>query len=457
LKTFLDNLTKEAKRGWRGIIDGFRYEDASLKTFLDNLTKEAKRGWRGIIEGFTHGHFWGVSLRWEFAIKLLPIFALLTCVFSYLIYSLLESEILDEVRRDMILHSKMTAPRVQSYAFEMEKIGDETYLNLYDAVFRDEKIEMPPIHTALVTNHILRVEKVRDVLIAASLFSFALVPIFAFLYSYFLARSIERVSRELATMNEKSLELITDEVAPRELKPMADSLNSLITRVKNHISYQHELFVGLAHELKTPLAVIRAKNDVALMKDRDVEKYKEILRDTNRIVNEMNSMSKSVLDLGRAEYTQFDAKSSFDLVKFLREKIADYEHLARREQRNLIAVINPPSFVVNSRQGLYEHILQNLFSNALKFTPHGKTIEIRAYKERGNFVIEVIDEGGGLPEGVDIFAPFSGKGRQKGVGLGLYLAHNAAIAIGGELTLKNRADGVEGTIATLTIQPERAL
>ncbi|WP_294920855.1 sensor histidine kinase [Sulfuricurvum sp.] len=89
--------------------------------------------------------------------------------------------------------------------------------------------------------------------------------------------------------------------------------------------------------------------------------------------------------------------------------------------------------------------------NALKFTPERKTIAFKSYLNGVGIVIEVIDEGCGIDESVDLFAPFKRQGNKSGVGLGLFLAKSAAEAIGATITLTNREDGIDGTIARLVL------
>ena len=67
-------------------------------------------------------------------------------------------------------------------------------------------------------------------------------------------------------------------------------------------------------------------------------------------------------------------------------------------------------------------------------------------------IIEVIDEGIGIDENIDLFAPFKRVGRETGAGLGLFLAKTAADALGATISLKNRTDGTSGTIATLILK-----
>ena len=63
----------------------------------------------------------------------------------------------------------------------------------------------------------------------------------------------------------------------------------------------------------------------------------------------------------------------------------------------------------------------------------------------------MIDEGCGIDEGVDLFAPFKRQGNKSGVGLGLFLAKSAADALGAKIALRNRDDGIDGTVASLQL------
>ena len=96
------------------------------------------------------------------------------------------------------------------------------------------------------------------------------------------------------------------------------------------------------------------------------------------------------------------------------------------------------------------HILQNFVQNALKFTPDNGKVIIKSRLVGNEFQIEVIDEGEGIDESQDFFAPFKRVGDKSGAGLGLFLARGAADAIGATLSLKNRKDG-QGAVATILI------
>jgi two-component system OmpR family sensor kinase len=390
------------------------------------------------------------SLRAEFAFKLLPIFAALVFGFSYLVYSMIERGIYNEIERDMIAQSIAEGDERTQAAISFSETEREARI-FYRLEYRNGENRINVERD--ITEDCKLLTKIRNVVLAANIISFVLIPFIAWLYSCFLARPIRTLTEELAKMDERSLSPIAaTQNVPVELRPLTNALNMLLERIKGHIAYQRELFVGIAHELKTPLAVIRTRNDVTLLRTRTPERYQETLRDTNRSIDEMGKMTHTVLEIGRAEYAQFDPPETIDVCRFLAAKAKDFALLAADRKCELIVNIEPKSLVIETRPTLISHIIQNLFSNALKFTPEGKRIFFQSRFEGERLTIETIDEGEGIAEGFDLFAPFSGKGAHKGAGLGLYLAKNAAMALGATLTIQNRADS-RGAIATLIMEP----
>ena len=100
---------------------------------------------------------------------------------------------------------------------------------------------------------------------------------------------------------------------------------------------------------------------------------------------------------------------------------------------------------------LLNQILQNFLQNAIKFTEKNKSVTLRSSQNEYGLLIEVIDEGCGIDESMDLFAPFKRQGNKSGVGLGLFLAKSAADALGAKIKLQNRDDGISGTVASLEI------
>ena len=294
------------------------------------------------------------------------------------------------------------------------------------------------------------VEEIFIDIIIVNVTAILLVLFYALFLSRMLLIPIKILSHKLTNLDEKFLKEIDIKSLPDEFLPLGNSINRLITRIQTFVLYQKELFVGVAHELKTPLAVMKTKNEVTLLKPRDSEKYIEALKSNNEAINGMNAMIGSVLEIGRQEGAQFEESVNTDVIAFLKKLAKNYEVLAKGEEKNLTLDLKPEIFNLNIQTSLLTHIVQNFVQNAIKFSPKNSTITISSRLEKSKFIIEVADEGVGIDESKDLFAPFKRYGNKGGAGLGLFLAKGAAQALGAEISIKNR-ENTNGAVASLVL------
>ena len=294
------------------------------------------------------------------------------------------------------------------------------------------------------------VEEIFIDIIIVNVTAILLVLFYALFLSRMLLIPIKILSHKLTNLDEKFLKEIDIKSLPDEFLPLGNSINRLITRIQTFVLYQKELFVGVAHELKTPLAVMKTKNEVTLLKPRESEKYIEALKSNNEAINGMNAMIGSVLEIGRQEGAQFEEPVNTDVIAFLKKLGKNYEVLAKGEEKNLTLDLKPEIFNLNIQTSLLTHIVQNFVQNAIKFSPKNSTITISSRVEKSKFIIEVADEGMGIDESKDLFAPFKRYGNKGGAGLGLFLAKGAAQALGAEISIKNR-ENANGAVASLVL------
>ena len=294
------------------------------------------------------------------------------------------------------------------------------------------------------------VEEIFIDIIIVNVTAILLVLFYALFLSRMLLIPIKILSHKLTNLDEKFLKEIDIKSLPDEFLPLGNSINRLIARIQTFVLYQKELFVGVAHELKTPLAVMKTKNEVTLLKPRDSEKYIEALKSNNEAINGMNAMIGSVLEIGRQEGAQFEEPVNTDVIAFLKKLCKNYEVLAKGDEKNLALDLKPEILNLNIQTSLLTHIVQNFVQNAIKFSPKNSTITISSRLEKSKFIIEVADEGIGIDESKDLFAPFKRYGNKGGAGLGLFLAKGAAQALGAEISIKNR-EGANGAVASLVL------
>ena len=280
---------------------------------------------------------------------------------------------------------------------------------------------------------------------------FIFMLIYALIVAKSLLKPIVQINKKLSNMDENSLSQIDKKDLPEEFLTLANSINSLTNRIGTYLKFKKELFIGIAHELKTPLAVMKLKNELMLKKPREISQYEDAIKLTIKEIDGMNIMISSILDIGRTEGAQFEQAKNIDLVEFIKYKTNDYNMLAAKKSITIKFSSNVSSFQIIIQETLFNQILQNFVQNAIKFTPNGKTIKIKLKKIDDKVILNVIDEGIGIDENIDVFAPFKKVGKENGVGLGLYLAKIASDALNAKISIKNREDGKNGAIAKLEL------
>lgn len=331
--------------------------------------------------------------------------------------------------------------------FVNETIGKKTHTTLYFPYVENSYITL----TKETTLQSRLIDQILFDIIIVNATAIFLVLFYALFLSRMLLVPIKILSSKLSKLNERFLKEVSIDELPDEFTPLGNSINRLIGRIQTFVLYQKELFVGVAHELKTPLAVMKTKNEVTLLKPRDGEKYIEALKNNNEAINSMNKMIGSILEIGRQEGAQFEEATKTDVIKFLHEMANNFKILAATDDKFIEVRLEPNMLEMTLQPTLLIHVIQNFVQNAIKFSPPKSTIRLVSRLIENEFVIEVIDEGIGIDESKDLFAPFKRFGDKSGAGLGLFLAKGAAQALGGSVSIKNRTDGVTGAVSTLVL------
>lgn len=416
------------------------------------------------------------SIRRNFLIQLIFSSAILILIFSSFLYFYIEKSIYDEKRQELIQYAKNIAnyksimqmdtsspdffltlhteiiylkrPHNDVDLYE-STVGDKIYLTIIYPFNIDELSYLKVTKEITPTKMLL--DKILRYIFIINLVGFILVILYAITLSKMLVQPVRTLSSRLSNMNEHLIKQIRVKELPEEFEPLGVTINHLIKRIQNFVKYQKELFIGTAHELKTPLAVIKLKNQVTLLKKRTPDEYIEALKTTNKTIDEMNIIVSNILNIGRQEGAQLDKPVTVDIISVLKQKADDFKLLAENEGKTLNIHFEPNGFMATIQVSLLNQIIQNFLQNALKFTPKNKSVTLKSSQDDVGLLIEVIDEGCGIDESVDLFAPFKRQGNKSGVGLGLFLAKSAADALNAKIKIANREDGVEGTVASLQI------
>ncbi len=416
------------------------------------------------------------SIRRNFLVQLIFASILLIFTFSSFLYFYIERSIYDEKRQELIEYAKNIANNKS--IMQMDDLSPDFFITLNVEVISLKKphldidlyektvgkriyltliypFDLDNLSYLKITKEItptkIVLDKILHYIIFINFIGFILVIVYAIALSKMLVSPVKVLSSRLSNMNEHLIKQIKIKELPEEFEPLGITINHLIARIQNFVKYQKELFIGTAHELKTPLAVIKLKNQVTLIKKRTPEEYIEALKVTNKTIDEMNIIVSNILNIGRQEGAQLEKPTTVDVIEVLRQKADDFKLLAENEGKILQMHFEPNGFMATLQVSLLNQIIQNFLQNALKFTAQDKTVLLQSSQDNVGLLIEVIDEGCGIDESIDLFAPFKRQGNKSGVGLGLFLAKSAADALGAKIKIENRKDGIDGTVASLQL------
>ena len=216
-----------------------------------------------------------------------------------------------------------------------------------------------------------------------------------------------------------------------------------------HANTQRSQFVAsMTHELRTPIHGVQGLADViaAGVYGPVTDKQKEACASIKRSAQSLLSLVDDVLNLARADANKIEARpSSIDVAALVERVIASVSWMIGTKRIALEAEVDPELPFVQSDDRWLAHVLVNLVSNSVKFTPEGGTVVVRAYerRERDAVVLEVQDTGIGIAKSdrERIFEPFrQGDDRSDtkgygGVGLGLALVARLTDLLGAQVEL----------------------
>lgn len=253
---------------------------------------------------------------------------------------------------------------------------------------------------------------------------------------------ITRLSRSLDEQPADRPQPIADDTLPDEITPFVHAINRLLERVNHLMGQQRRFIADAAHELRTPLTAlsIQAQN----VKQADsLEAAHERVVALQAGIERARQLTEQLLNLARTQAGTSEA-SMVNISAMARELIAEYLPMAEAKRIDLGLEEIAPLSLRTSPESL-RLILRNALENALKYTPEGGEVTLRLLSDHDSAVIEVVDNGPGIPdsERERVFDPFyrlSGASGE-GSGLGLSIAREAAIRQGGTVSLHERQGG----------------
>ncbi|WP_417792516.1 ATP-binding protein [Stutzerimonas xanthomarina] len=231
---------------------------------------------------------------------------------------------------------------------------------------------------------------------------------------------------------------------PQELEPVAASLNRLLQQVNQLVEREKRFIADAAHELRTPLAVLRIHAQNAQQAGSEADRD-EALRQLVTGVDRTTRVVTQLLTLARLEPSAQQLRlAPLDIRRLTRDTLAELTPLAiARKQELTLDVDEHSDCSLTGDAASLATLLQNLVGNALAYTPTGGRIEVQLRSTAENLFLEVADSGPGIaPElRAQLFERFVRLGDGQGAGLGLSIVARIAELHGATVELLDSALG----------------
>jgi two-component system sensor histidine kinase QseC len=260
---------------------------------------------------------------------------------------------------------------------------------------------------------------------------------------------VRLLTSELQGRSADDLRPVPVDHAPQELQPMVAAMNGLFTRIETALEHERRFTADAAHELRTPLAVLRAQWDVLRRATGEGERRRaETQLDAG--MNRMDRLVTQMLALSRLESTDRLASTrALQWMPLVEQVMSDVLPLAERRHIELDCEWPTEGASPMPLQGdvdLMAVLLRNLLDNAVRYAPEGSTVRLRF----GTVSLRVENDGAALPADVlahlgERFHRIDGQ-TESGSGLGVSIVQRIAALHGLALRYRPQADG-QGVVA----------
>ena len=314
---------------------------------------------------------------------------------------------------------------------------------------------------ALVYQSLKPVDDARHALLLILLGAGPLLLVLAGAGGYALAR---RGLRPVAEITSVASAISTSDLHRRvpdspvrdELSALASTFNAMIARLESGMERERRFTADASHELRSPLAVIRAEATLALDRPRDADEYRRVLAVIDDQAATMEDLVAGLLLLARAEALREVDTTPVSLGEIVAAAVRQC-HPPPAEREVSIETSIPADLLVLGAPALLQRAVRNVIDNAVKASPRGGAVRITGRQAAEEAVLVIEDEGPGIPEAdrERIFEPFyqvaAARTPGESHGLGLAICRRIVTVHGGSVRAEAAPGGGARFVITLPI------
>jgi signal transduction histidine kinase len=210
-------------------------------------------------------------------------------------------------------------------------------------------------------------------------------------------QEIETLSQDIEKRIAETLAPIDEKIAPKEIRPLINAINRLITYFEDRSSHEQDFSANASHELRTPLAGIRLQTEIAMSTDDPVIQRKShqnvliAIDQSERLIEQLLILARLTAD--RVEL----AMEKVNISQLSVHVIANLHRLAEEKHISLKLEL-PDNLTIIACEESISILLHNLIRNAINYIPDGSKIQVKATTTKsGKALLSVADNGPGIP------------------------------------------------------------
>jgi two-component system sensor histidine kinase QseC len=232
---------------------------------------------------------------------------------------------------------------------------------------------------------------------------------------------IRRLTVEVAARDPAHLRHLEIEATPKELWPLLQAINTLLDRLGNAMEHERRFTGDAAHELRTPMAALRAQLDALRLADNKETRI-QAQQQASTTAERMARLVNQLLTLARLDVVAIEQDTPLNLSELARELCGDVAPTAVAKNINLSLHAVPTK--MRGEEEALRILLRNLLDNALRYTPGGGRIQVLISQRAKHTRLTVADNGPGVPDAqlAELGQRFNRLGRSDATGVGLGLS-----------------------------------
>ncbi|MDH4450172.1 MAG: sensor histidine kinase N-terminal domain-containing protein [Rhodoferax sp.] len=249
-------------------------------------------------------------------------------------------------------------------------------------------------------------------------------------------RPVRQLSAQLEQRSEDDLTPLPAAELPLEIQPLAVATNHVMHKLQHLLDHQKRFVRDAAHQLRTPLAVLKVQVQSALRGDVAAQ---QALQEIETTVDRATQLANHMLSLAKVEQVrQQQDFAAMDWAEPVRAMALELSALIA--EKNLDFELTTQPCPVLTHEWMLREMARNLMHNAIRVTPQDGQLHIRLQQENGQAQLTISDSGPGISEALRmrLFQPFAAGNAHSGSGLGLTITREMVMALGGTIQLANR-------------------